>query len=29
MTWLANIPYVPSWAGWSTVSNLANGDPTW
>ena len=27
--WLAQIPYMPAWTGWSTVANLANGELEW
>ena len=27
--WLAQIPYLPAWSGWATISRLAEGTPTW
>ena len=27
--WLAQIPHMPAWAGWSTVERLAEGVHPW
>lgn len=27
--WLAHVPYMPAWAGWSTMQQLAEGGPLW
>ena len=29
MTWLARIPYLPTWTGWATMQRLAEGTPIW
>lgn len=29
MTWLAQIPHLPSWSGWATVARLAEGVHPW
>lgn len=27
--WLALIPSLPAWSGWTTMQRLANGTPAW